>query len=60
MAEQTDAAPQQTQSGWKTLVETVKAWPMPRKIALAAVTAITLGLFAFIIVQARTDRKSVV
>ncbi len=54
MAEQTDAAPQQTQSGWKTLVETVKAWPMPRKIALAAVTAITLGLFAFIIVQART------
>ena len=54
MAEQTDAAPQQPKSGWKALVDTVVGWPISRKIALAAVTVITLGLFAFIIVQART------
>lgn len=54
MAEQTDAAPQQPKSGWRTLVDTVVGWPISRKIALAAVTVITLGLFAFIIVQART------
>jgi flagellar M-ring protein FliF len=54
MAEQTDVPPQQAQNGWKALVATVRAWPLPRKIALTAVTAITLGLFAFIIMQART------
>jgi len=54
MAEATDAAPQTLKNGWQTLTATVMAWPLPRKIALAAVTVITLGLFAFIIVQART------
>lgn len=54
MAEATDAAPQKLKNGWQALTATVTAWPLSRKIALAAVTAITLGLFAFIIVQART------
>lgn len=54
MAEHTDAGPQQQKSGWNALVDTVAGWPISRKIALAAVTVITLGLFAFIIVQART------
>jgi len=54
MAEQTDATPQRLKGGWQALVATIAAWPLPRKIALAAVTAITLGLFALIIVQART------
>jgi len=53
MAEQTDA-PSKLKSGWHALAATIGAWPLPRKIALAAVTAITLGLFALIIVQART------
>lgn len=54
MAEETDVTPQQPQTGWRTLLATVKAWPLPRKLALAAVAAITLGVFAFIIIQART------
>lgn len=55
MAEQqTETAPQPPQAGWKKLVATISAWPMSRKIALGAVTAITLGLFAYIIIQART------
>jgi len=55
MAEQTDAAPTTAgKSGWQTLVATIAAWPLSRKIALAAVTVLTIGLFAFIIVQART------
>lgn len=54
MAEQTDATPQQPKTGWRVLLATLKAWPLPRKLALAAVAAITLGLFAFIIIQART------
>ena len=53
MAEQTDAS-SKLKTGWQALVATVAAWPLPRKIALAAVTVITLGLFALIIVQART------
>ncbi len=53
MAEQTET-PSKWKSGWQALVATIAAWPLPRKIALAAVTALTLGLFAFIIVQART------
>jgi flagellar M-ring protein FliF len=53
MAEQTDA-PQQPKSGLRALIDTIKAWPLMRKIALAAVTALTLGLFALIILQART------
>lgn len=53
MAEQTDAT-SKLKTGWQALVATVAAWPLPRKIALATVTALTLGLFALIIVQART------
>jgi len=54
MAEHTDAGPHQPKNGWNALVDTIAGWPISRKIALAAVTVITLGLFAFIIVQART------
>ncbi len=54
MAEQTETAPQPPPAGWKKLLTTIGAWPMSRKIALGAVTAITLGLFAFIIIQTRT------
>lgn len=53
MAEQTDASAK-LKSGWQGLAGTIAAWPLSRKIALAAVTAISLGLFALIIVQART------
>jgi flagellar M-ring protein FliF len=53
MAEQTDAT-SKLKTGWQALVATVAAWPLTRKIALAVVTALTLGLFALIIVQART------
>ena len=54
MAEQTDATSQKLNNGWQGLVATITAWPLSRKIALAAVTAVTIGLFALIIVQART------
>ncbi|WP_310598952.1 flagellar basal-body MS-ring/collar protein FliF [Desulfobulbus sp.] len=56
MAEQpTDAtSSSKLKSGWQALVATIVAWPLSRKIALAAVTALTLGMFALIIVQART------
>lgn len=53
MAEQTDTT-SKLKTGWQALVATVAAWPLTRKIALAVVTALTLGLFALIIVQART------
>ncbi len=56
MAEQTDVTPQEPQAkkGFQALIATVKAWPLPRKAALAAVSAITIGLFAFIIIKAQT------
>jgi flagellar M-ring protein FliF len=54
MAEETEVTGQRPKSGWQALSATISAWPLPRKIALAAVTAITIGLFAFIIIQART------
>lgn len=54
MAEQTETAPQPPQAGWKKLLAAINAWPISRKITMAVVTAITLGLFAFIIIQART------
>ena len=54
MAEQTDATSQKLNNGWQGLVATITAWPLSRKIALAAVTAVTIGLFALIIVQARS------
>ncbi|MCL2457645.1 MAG: flagellar M-ring protein FliF [Desulfobulbus sp.] len=56
MAEQpTDAtSASKLKSGWQALAATIVAWPLPRKIALAAATALTLGIFALIIIQART------
>ena len=55
MAEQTDShSPKYEKLASQALIATITAWPLSRKIALAAVTAITIGLFAFIIVQAKT------
>jgi flagellar M-ring protein FliF len=56
MAEQpTDATSiSKLKSSWQTLTAAIIAWPLPRRIALAAVAALTLGLFALIIIQART------
>ncbi len=39
---------------WQALIARIAAWPMSRKLALAAVGLISLGLFAFIIIQSRT------
>lgn len=38
----------------KNLSTLIKEWPLSRKIALAAVTAISITIFAVIIIQART------
>ena len=38
----------------KNILTLVKEWPLSRKIALAAVTVISLALFAVLIIQART------
>ena len=54
MAEQADIAPQQRKTGVQALLAALTEWPLSRKLALAAVTAISLGLFAFIIIQARS------
>jgi len=56
MAEQTETAPQAEppKSGLLILTGRIKEWPLPRKLALVAVTLISLGLFAVIIFQART------
>ena len=54
MAEQADSAPQSKKPGIQGFIAAIAAWPLPRKLALAAVTAISLGLFAFIIIQARS------
>ncbi len=56
MAEQTETAPQteQPKNGFQVLVQRIKEWPLPRKLALVAVTFISLALFAVIILQART------
>jgi flagellar M-ring protein FliF len=53
MAEQNDDSPEKP-SGWQALAATLAGWPLSRKLALAAVTAVTVGLFAFIIMQAKT------
>lgn len=37
----------------KNILTLVKEWPLNRKIALAAITALSIGLFAFLIIQAR-------
>ncbi|WP_028579370.1 flagellar basal-body MS-ring/collar protein FliF [Desulfogranum japonicum] len=54
MAEETTANETPQQSGWQNFVSSIKAWPLPRKIALGAVAAISIALFAFIILQARS------
>ena len=36
----------------KNILTLVKEWPLNRKIALAAITALSIGLFAFLIIQA--------
>ncbi len=38
----------------KTLFTLIKEWPLSRKIALVAVSCISIALFAVIIIQART------
>jgi flagellar M-ring protein FliF len=38
----------------KNLFTLIKEWPLSKKVALAAVTAISIALFAMIIIQART------
>jgi flagellar M-ring protein FliF len=37
----------------KNILTLVKEWPLNRKIALGAITALSIGLFAFLIIQAR-------
>ena len=54
MAEQADISPQKPKNGLQMLVATVAAWPWSRKIALMTVTMLSIGLFAFIIMQAKT------
>lgn len=54
MAEETAEQTVRPDSGFQALVTTIKEWPLSRKIALAAVTTLSIGLFAFIIIQART------
>lgn len=56
MAEETAAAPQAEgpKNGLQVLIGRIRQWPMPRKLALLAVIMISVALFAFIIIQART------
>ena len=41
-------------NGLFVLTERIKTWPLSRKLALAAITLLSLVLFAFIIIQAKT------
>lgn len=54
MAEQTESSPQKSKNGLQVLIATIVGWPLSRQLSLAAVTIISIGLFAFIIIQART------
>lgn len=56
MAENTETAQQAEppKNGFQVLVGRMKEWPLTRKLSLAAVALISLSLFAFIILQART------
>ncbi len=38
----------------KNLITLIKEWPMPRKIALGAIAALSVVLFAILIIEART------
>ena len=52
MAEQTDVSSQKPKNGLQMLIATIAGWPLSRILALVAVTAISIGLFAFIIIHA--------
>jgi len=56
MAEQSTPTPEAEgpKNGFQVLVARIREWPTSRKLALLAVTLISVGLFAFIIIQART------
>lgn len=54
MAEQTDSSPQISKNGLQIFIATIANWPLSRQFSLLAVTMISIGLFAFIITQART------
>ncbi len=54
MAEQTDVSPQKPENGFQAFLATMAGWPLSRKLAMGAVTALSIGLFVFIIVQARS------
>ncbi|PIE58466.1 MAG: flagellar M-ring protein FliF [Desulfobulbus propionicus] len=55
MAEETTANTPPSQSGLQNLVTSIKSWPLPRKIALGAMAAISIALFALLIIQARSS-----
>lgn len=46
-------SPTSQAAGRKNPLQLVRAWPMPRKLAVGAVLAITIALFAVLIIQAR-------
>jgi len=48
------AAVQETTAQEKNLLTLIQAWPLSRKIATAAILLITIALFGFLIIQART------
>ncbi len=54
MAEQTDSSPRTSKNGLQILIATITDWPLSRQLSLLAVTLISIALFAFIIIQART------
>ena len=44
---------QRTAVNRKNIVTLVREWPLNRKVALGVITALSIGLFAFLIIQAR-------
>jgi flagellar M-ring protein FliF len=56
MAEETPAAPANArqENGFQILMQRIRRWSLPRKLSLLAVLVVSLALFAFIIIQART------
>jgi len=54
MAEQTNTSPPKPKNGIQVFMAMVAEWPLSRKLTIAAVTAISIALFAFIIIQAKT------
>ncbi len=41
----------------KNIITLVREWPLPRKIGLGAILAVTIALFAVLIIQARTANQ---